>query len=246
MEFFLGLEQFVAQRMLDAQVDRQFDRPLQAIGGKAGAMQIGEAVAVEPFLHPGDALVVDVDQTDQMRDFGAGRIDALVLAQEADAGNAEAVNFLLLLRRDFALQPDEAFLGRTAARGPRRCRDPASVAVRSSIASSLSMIRRGSPNRLGALTSVASTSPLRSTISGRAVAIASCDGRAARAVAVADGRRTSPAGRRSPHRSPQTPGSQIRRGRALSRRGRRCARKAGCGSAAAATVLRAWRCVLSA
>ncbi len=49
-----------------------------------------------------------------------------------------------------------------------------SVAVRSSIASSLSMMRRGSPNRLGALTSVARISPLRSTMSGRAVAIASC------------------------------------------------------------------------
>jgi hypothetical protein len=29
--FFLGLEQFVAQRVLDAQIDRQFDRPLQAV-----------------------------------------------------------------------------------------------------------------------------------------------------------------------------------------------------------------------
>ena len=98
--------------MLDAKVDRQFHRPLQAIGGKAGAMQIGEAVAVEPFLHPGDALVVDIDQTDQMRDFGAGGVNALVLAQEADAGNAEAMNFLLLQRRDFALQPDKALLRR--------------------------------------------------------------------------------------------------------------------------------------
>jgi len=40
-------------------------------------MQIGEAVGIEPFLHPGDALVVDVDQTNQMRDFGAGRITRL-------------------------------------------------------------------------------------------------------------------------------------------------------------------------
>ena len=47
-----------------------------------------------------------------MRDFGAGRIDALVLAQEADAGNAEAMDVLLLLRRDFALQPDKALLAR--------------------------------------------------------------------------------------------------------------------------------------
>ncbi len=58
-----------------------------------------------------------------------------------------------------------------------------SVAVRSSMASSLSMIRRGSPNNDGVLTSVARIAPLRSTISGRAVAIASCA--AVRRVAVA-------------------------------------------------------------
>ena len=98
MKLLFGLEQFVAQRVLDAQIDRQFDRPLQAIGGEAGAMQIGEPVGVEPLLHAGDALVVDIDEADQVRDLVAGRIDALVLAQEADAGNAEAMDVLLLLR----------------------------------------------------------------------------------------------------------------------------------------------------
>ena len=75
--------------MLDAQVDGEFDRLLQTVGGKAGAMQIGETVGVEPLLDAGNALVVDIDEADQMRDCGAARIDALVLAQEADAGNAE-------------------------------------------------------------------------------------------------------------------------------------------------------------
>ncbi len=103
MEFLLGLEKLIAQCVFDAQVDRQFHRLLQAIGGESGAVQIGKAVVVEPFLHAGDALVVDVDQTDQVGDLGTGRIDALVFAQEADPGNAETVNFLLLLRRDFAL-----------------------------------------------------------------------------------------------------------------------------------------------
>src|SRR5262249_49722114 len=42
-----------------------------------------------------------------MRDLGARRIDAFVLAQEADAGNAELVDGLLLLRRDLALEPDK-------------------------------------------------------------------------------------------------------------------------------------------
>src|SRR5262249_43034482 len=71
------------------------------------AVQVGKTVAVEPLLHPGNALVVDVDQANQVRDLVTGRIDALVLAQEADAGNAETMNLLLLLRRDFALEPDK-------------------------------------------------------------------------------------------------------------------------------------------
>src|SRR5207253_6549786 len=58
-------------------------------------------------LHAGDALVVDIDQANQMRDLRAGRIDALVLAQKADAGNAELVDGLLLFWRDLALQPDK-------------------------------------------------------------------------------------------------------------------------------------------
>jgi hypothetical protein len=72
-------------------------------------VQIGKTIGVEPFLHSGDALVVDVDEADQMRDFVAGGVDPLVLAQETDAGNAEAVNFLLLQWR-------------SEARSPRPCR----------------------------------------------------------------------------------------------------------------------------
>src|SRR3954453_15968089 len=43
-------------------------------GGKGGGVEIGQTVFVEPFFHPGDALVVDIDETDQVRDFGAGGI----------------------------------------------------------------------------------------------------------------------------------------------------------------------------
>jgi hypothetical protein len=48
------------------------------------------------------------------------------------------------------------------------------TAVSSSDASSTSMIRCGSANSEGVRTSVARISPLRSSISGRAVATASC------------------------------------------------------------------------
>ena len=72
-------------------------------------VQIGKPARVQPFLDAGNALVVDIHMTDEMRDLGAVRIDALVLGEKADAGNAEPVDFLLLLRRDLALEPDEAF-----------------------------------------------------------------------------------------------------------------------------------------
>ncbi len=67
-----------------------------------------EAVAVDPLLDAGDALIVDVDVADHVRDLGAVRIDALVLGEEADARQAEPVDLLALLGGDLALQPDEA------------------------------------------------------------------------------------------------------------------------------------------
>ena len=210
---FLGLEKFVAQRVLDAQVDRQFHRALQPVGGKAGAMQVGKAVAVEPFLHPGDALVVDIDQADQMRDFGAGGIDPLVLAQEADAGNAEAVNFLLLLRRDFALQPDEALLRRQPVA------HFAGVEIRQRRGQKLDrFVLVDDPARLA-------EQARRLDVGGEHLAVAVDDIRPrgrdgvlrrgpARAVAVADGREHDqpPADHRIDRRERQR--SQIRRGRA--------------------------------
>ena len=78
--------------MLDAQVDGELDRLLLAVAGEPGQVQVGEPAPVEPFLDAGDALVVDVDVADEVGDLGAVRIDALVLAQEADAGNAEPMD----------------------------------------------------------------------------------------------------------------------------------------------------------
>ena len=75
-------------------------------------MQRGEPLPVQPFLHAGNALVVDIHQPDHLRDRRTVRIDALVLGQEADAGNAETVNLALLLGRNLALEPDEAAIRR--------------------------------------------------------------------------------------------------------------------------------------
>ena len=79
---------------------------------QAPPWQRGEPLPVQPFLDAGDALVVDIDVAHHVRNHRAVRIDALVLGEEADAGNSQPVNLLLLLRRDFALEPDEAALGR--------------------------------------------------------------------------------------------------------------------------------------
>ncbi len=114
LELLTRRDQLVAQRVLDAQVDGELDRLLQPVGGKARQMEIGEPAAVEPFLNAGNALVVDIDVPDDVRDLGAVGIDAFVLGQKADAGNAEPVDLLTLLRRDLALEPDEAPLGRQA------------------------------------------------------------------------------------------------------------------------------------
>ena len=112
----LGLElvargqQLVAHRVLDPQIDCELYRLLQPVGREPGGVERREPIAVDPFLHSGDALIIDIHQADQMRDLGAVGINALVLVEKADARNAEPINILLLLRRDLALEPGKAAL----------------------------------------------------------------------------------------------------------------------------------------
>ena len=112
IEFCARGDEFVAQRVLDAKIDRELHRSLQPVGGEAGHVQSRKPLAVEPLLDPGNALIVDIDVADEMRDLVAVRIVALVLVEEADARQSLAVDFTLLLRRDVALEPDEAALRR--------------------------------------------------------------------------------------------------------------------------------------
>jgi hypothetical protein len=96
--------------MLDTEIDRKLDRRLLTIGGEPCQMQVGKSVSIEPLFDTGDTLIVDVDVADQVRDLGAVRVHPLVLGDEADAGNTQAMDFLLLFGRDLALKPDEASL----------------------------------------------------------------------------------------------------------------------------------------
>ena len=72
--------ELVAQDVLDAEVDRQLDRLEVLAAREAGVVQIGEPVVVDIFLDAGDALVVDVDEADDVRGGRAARIEAAVLA----------------------------------------------------------------------------------------------------------------------------------------------------------------------
>ena len=82
--------------------------PEAFIDGHAGGGEIAEPLAFNVFLHPGDALVVDIDVTD---DIGRGRttgIEAALFGTETDAGNTEREDLALLLGRQLATQPLEA------------------------------------------------------------------------------------------------------------------------------------------
>ncbi len=65
---------------------------------EAGVMQVGEALAVEIFLDAGNAVVVGIGEAQHMGGERPVGIDALVLRQEADAGQAETEDRLLLVR----------------------------------------------------------------------------------------------------------------------------------------------------
>ena len=78
--------------MLQPHVDRERERLLVA----------AQAV-VERLLDAGDAVVVDVDKAEDVRQVMALRIDARLLALEIEAGDAEAQDLPLLMRRQLAV-----------------------------------------------------------------------------------------------------------------------------------------------
>ena len=134
---FSRSSQLVAQRVLHAKVERELDR-FEIVVGEAAPCVAREALVVDLFLDARDALIVDVDGAEHVRGGGAARIEAPVLDAEADAGNAELVDRLLLARRDLALDPGEAALRRMLATS--LASRSGSTAASSSVASSGSMM----------------------------------------------------------------------------------------------------------
>ena len=138
------LGEFVMQDVLDVDIDRKLDGIEFLAAGKARRMEIGKPAVVDILLDARDPLVVDIDQTKNMRGGRTARIEAAVLGQEADAGDAERMNRRALLRRDLALDPDEAGVaGQTLAQ--RVDVEAGKNTASASAASSGSRILRGSP-----------------------------------------------------------------------------------------------------
>ncbi len=104
--------------MLDAQIDRQIDRLELIATGEAKRLEQGDALVVHVLFHPGDALVVDIDGTQDVRGLRAARIEALALGDEIEPGNAELHDALLERRRQLALDPDKALVAGQALAQP--------------------------------------------------------------------------------------------------------------------------------
>ncbi len=96
----MRVAEFLAQHILHAEIERQRHRLVAGHGELR--------IIVDEFLDAGEALVVDVDQADDVAGGGAGRIDAAILLDEAETGQPELVDLALLLRRQLALDAHEA------------------------------------------------------------------------------------------------------------------------------------------
>ena len=78
------------------------------------AMQFGQSLAVDIFFQSRNAYAVEVGKAKNMRGNGAVWVYPLVLGKKTDTRQAEPVDFLLLLRGNRALDPNEAFAGAEA------------------------------------------------------------------------------------------------------------------------------------
>ena len=94
------LAKLLAQHMLRAEIERDCHRLLIAHGELR--------IVVDEFLDAGEASVIHVDQPDHVARSGADGIDAAIFLDEGETREAKLVDLLLLLRRQLALDADEA------------------------------------------------------------------------------------------------------------------------------------------
>ena len=151
LELVARRDQLVAQRVLHAQIDGELDRLLQPVGGEPRHVQVGEPAAVEPLLDAGDALVVDVDVADHVRDHRR-RSDRRACSRSGSrcpgcrAGGSRCCWLGVISRLSQTKPRFDDSRSRTSLASRS-----GSTAVSSSTASSTSMISRGSREQRGRL-----------------------------------------------------------------------------------------------
>ena len=101
--------QLLAQHVLHAEIKREGDAlaPFRGLRMRHGELRI----VVDELLDAGEALIVHIHMTDHVTGGGADRIDAAIFLDEAETGKPELVDLGLLLRRQLALDADEAAPG---------------------------------------------------------------------------------------------------------------------------------------
>ena len=100
--------QLIAHDVLHAKIDRKSDRFEVRFDRQPCRLEVGKTLVVDIFLKPGDPLVVDIDQAEKMRRGCASGIEPPLFAAKTDSGNAERVDPALLLRGQFAFEPDKS------------------------------------------------------------------------------------------------------------------------------------------
>ena len=93
--------------MLYAAINRELDGGQILLDRKPRFAQIRQTILVHPALHAGNALIVGIDQTDNMRSVGATWIKPPFLGPKTDARQAKCHNLALLARGQLTFQPDK-------------------------------------------------------------------------------------------------------------------------------------------
>ena len=98
-----------AENVLHAEVERNRDGliPRQGFGVRHGKL----GIVVDELLDTRKPLRVHIDQADHVARGRAHRIDAAIFVDEAEARQAKFVDFLLLLRRQFAFDAHKSAPG---------------------------------------------------------------------------------------------------------------------------------------
>ena len=100
------------RKIIDGLLHLFLDDGLEAdIDGELQRLGMGGKPCIEGAFDPGKAVIVEIGITDDMGGQGALRIDALFFGLKIEPRNAQFIDGINDIRRQMAMQPDEALAG---------------------------------------------------------------------------------------------------------------------------------------